>query len=237
MGNFIRSVLSAASAILQQKTVTAQTTQQTVSPDDGYDGLSSVVVNPQDHDQYYTPTTMNDSGTNNDMGAHHNNRYVNTTGMYKPSGTYSGGSYTSNGTKTITGLENYAAASFKVNVSASLSATTLWTGAGGSAYSGGYAVLSQSMANFSYLRVKFKRGTTGSQYFYVLVEVQDFISNTGPGSSKFQVGASYSSSSNTHIRLFSYSTTTQISFTACMNLETGSVLNTLLIPVSIEGLK
>lgn len=62
MGNFIRSVLSAASAILQQKTVTPTTSQQTVGPDAGYDGLSQVTVNPIPS-EYVIPSAITPSNS------------------------------------------------------------------------------------------------------------------------------------------------------------------------------
>ena len=79
----------------QSKTITATISQQTVTPDSGY-ALSSVVVNPQSHSDSYTPAQNTSS---NDMGANHNKRYVNTSGMYIPSGTQS---IIANGTYDIT---------------------------------------------------------------------------------------------------------------------------------------
>ena len=82
----------AGSALQANKNVTATTSQQIVTPDQGYDGLEQVTVNPQVHTQTYTPAQNTAA---NDMGAQNNYRYVNTSGMIVPSGNKS---ITANGT-------------------------------------------------------------------------------------------------------------------------------------------
>jgi len=68
-------------ALQSSKTVTATTSQQTVTPDQGYDGLEQVIVDPQVHTQTYTPA---ENTAANDMGVNNNYRYVDTSGMYTP---------------------------------------------------------------------------------------------------------------------------------------------------------
>lgn len=90
---FSRVDVSVPGATLQaNKNVTATTSQQIVTPDQGYDGLEQVTVNPQVHTQTYTPAQNTAA---NDMGAQNNYRYVNTSGMITPSGNKS---ITANGT-------------------------------------------------------------------------------------------------------------------------------------------
>lgn len=120
-GKLLSSV-SVDAVSLQSKSVTATTTAQTVTSDSGYTGLSEVTVNPQSHSETYTPAA---NTSNNNMGTNHNYKYVDTSGMYKPSGTYSAGTYTTNGTKTISGLSNYAATSFTINVPTGVTPTSI----------------------------------------------------------------------------------------------------------------
>lgn len=79
---YSRVDVNVSGATLQtSKSVTATTSQQTVTPDVGYDGMEQVIVNPQEHTQTYTPA---DNTAANDMGVNNNYRYVDTSGMYTP---------------------------------------------------------------------------------------------------------------------------------------------------------
>lgn len=94
----------------QSKSITANITQQTVTPDTGYT-LSSVIVNPQKHDLTFTP---NSNTANNDMGQIHDYRYVDTSGMIEPSGTKSV-TYDTNGSHSED-VSQYANISVEVDV-------------------------------------------------------------------------------------------------------------------------
>lgn len=99
---------------VQHKTVDAESSLLVVLPDSGYDVLGSVTINPQTHSDSYTPQPNTAS---NDMGANHNKRYVNTSGMVVPSGNTDLGTFSSNGTYTNKNVSGKATASFTVNVS------------------------------------------------------------------------------------------------------------------------
>lgn len=98
------------------KSITANGTNIDVS---SY-ATASVSVPAPTHTGTYTPAANTSA---NDMGASHTYRYVNTSGMVVPSGTYSAGEYTTNGTKTISGLSSYAAVTFDINIPASSTTT------------------------------------------------------------------------------------------------------------------
>lgn len=80
-------------------------TNKDVTPDSGY-LLSKVTITPLSHTGTYTPAANTAA---NDMGANHDNRYVNTSGMIVPSGNKS---ITANGTGID--VSGYATASVNV---------------------------------------------------------------------------------------------------------------------------
>lgn len=80
-------------------------TNKDITPDSGY-LLSKVTITPLSHTGTYTPAANTAA---NDMGANHDNRYVNTSGMIVPSGNKS---ITANGTGID--VSGYATASVNV---------------------------------------------------------------------------------------------------------------------------
>ena len=80
MPKLFESFLKAASFLLQSKSITASSSETSVTPDDGYDALSEVTINPQTHSDYYPSSSSYDSrgsGTSTiDLGANHDYRYI-----------------------------------------------------------------------------------------------------------------------------------------------------------------
>lgn len=304
-GKLLSSV-SVDAVSLQSKSVTATTTAQTVTSDSGYTGLSEVTVNPQSHSETYTPAA---NTSNNNMGTNHNYKYVDTSGMYKPSGTYSAGTYTTNGTKTISGLSNYAATSFTINVptgvtptsitpsnthpvymsentaykptsdgyaiidydtitpsssgtafsnsdlimmtsggyaysekpSPSFTETTLWTNSSPtSSFAAQTVTLSQSIANFTYLKFTFCVDTSFDQSYItsIIVSVTDFKkSREEQWGSMPGFTTKITSSGGGRCRRIFYDSYTSIRFAAANQISGTTTTNTACIPISIIGMK
>ncbi len=97
----------------ETKTQAAGTSNIDVTPTNGK-LLSKVTITPQQHSESFTPTAnlQGASGNANDMGASHNKRYINTSGMIIPSGNKS---ITSNGTGID--VSSYSTASVSVTPS------------------------------------------------------------------------------------------------------------------------
>lgn len=126
------TLIPSVAPTLQSKTVSPSTSQQTVSPDSGYDGLSSVTVNAMPSGTAGTPTATKGTVSNHSVSV--TPSVTNTTG-YITGGTKSGTAVTVSaselvsGTKSITSsgttdVTNYASASV-ASGSATTPATTI----------------------------------------------------------------------------------------------------------------
>lgn len=207
----------------QTKSVTATASAQTVSPDSGK-LLSSVTVNPQSHSGTYTPATNTAA---NDMGANHNYRYVNTSGMVKPSGTQS---ITSNGTYDITNK-----ASVSVNVG--LSETVLWTNPSPTSdYAKTTISLSNSISSFKIIKIYFKATKSVSDVFAVYADVNTLKNSiTGNSKPRFLIGGTNSSGAN-YVRTILFLSNTSIEIGTAIRINASGTGNSVAIPIKVSGI-
>lgn len=216
--------VAAGATPTQSKTVTATTSQQTVTPDSGY-ALSSVIVDPQIHNQRYTPT----ENAYNDMGVNHNYRYVNTYNMYEVDPDSLGILIYENGDYDV---RHHATA--MVSVQASLAETVLWTNPDPTEPFAGDVVLTQSYENFSYVAIKF--GDAYENVFTnVMYSVSDF-QNLKNNSLYFNGGSVYKTVDQTYYRSFYVHSNNKIVFKNCSDINQ-TTDNRHIIPVQIIGLK
>lgn len=192
------------------------------------------------HTETYTPAV---NTAKNDMGEEHEYRYVDTSGMVVPSGTYSGGTFTSNGYKTISGLKNYESVGFTVNVSASLSKTLLWENPNGNAnFAAQNIELKDYASNYTYLQFDFYRGTSYSEVDTVIYPfiATDFPISTAATTVPSECKGLFVRYGSNNFRLFwFYSTYKNLRFHSPVSVYGTNVSSNsgTLVPKAIYGLK
>ena len=188
------------------------------------------------HTDTYTPA-VNTSA--NDMGASHNYRYVDTSGMIKPSGTTSA-SYTTNGTSTVN-VKNYENISITRAVPLKTTRTKLWENSDpDAAFASQTVTLSQSIANFQYIEIEWQNRystvTTVSHYEpSVIVRLADFR-ETANESDHPGVGLYYRHGGALFCRGVNYVSNTQVLFREAYRLNVAGTSTGIIIPLRIYGL-
>ena len=209
---------------------------QTVRPSSGL-FFSEFIVEPIPS-QYKIPTSIipSDSAP---ASMSSGTAYEPTTAGYAIQ-SYSSTSKTpsSSGTSFSAGWNRMTAAGYAYSSrpSGSLTATSLWRNSNsGASVSGQQITLSQSMANFSYLRVAYNVKTSSSENIWCLIHRGDFQSCTGDDKGRWAIGAFISSALYT--RTMRYDSDTQINISTAYKNATNAhgTSNAYLIPVEISG--
>ena len=173
------------------------------------------------------------------MGASHNYRYVDTSGMIKPSGTTSA-SYTTNGTSTVN-VKNYENISITRAVPLKTTRTKLWENSDpDAAFASQTVTLSQSIANFQYIEIEWQNRystvTTVTHYEpSVIVRVADFR-ETPQQADYPAVGMLYRNGSYIYIRPVNYVSDTQVLLRDVYRINASGTSNGQIIPLRIYGL-
>lgn len=111
--------------------------------------------------------------------------------------------------------------------------TVLWTNSTPtSSFNSQTSVLSDSIANYTYIKIVHRKSTTDGNTTSVYIDPSDFSTNVNARNAIGWLVGSYA-----YQRTFSYNTDLKINFNVCYQSGTTTAANQNAIPVSIIGLK